>query len=209
MRRRYRGLLEDHATLNADYLATNWRVLERGAVTVQPDGYDVADVQEVEVIHEREADALRFVYAGHDGDAGKRTLRSATVRLTRDPCHYGGERQLFVAPCCGRRRRVLALLPAGVSCRACARLTYRSRRKSGVPRTIDRADKLAGRLGLENWWGPVKERPLGMRRETFDKLAEEHGRLVRQAMAKIQPRLARAARRGQAAYWGAMLRAGL
>jgi hypothetical protein len=48
-----------------------------------------------------------------------------------------------------------------------------------------------------------------MRRETFDKLADEHGRLVRQAMVKIQPRLARAARRGEAAYWGAMLRAGL
>lgn len=207
--RRFQRVWEDQATLNADYLHTSWRAFEGGAVTVQPDGYDVADVQEVEVIHNASAETLRLVYSGHDGDPEKRTLRSATVRLARQPCAYGGERFLFLAPCCGRRCRALALLPERVACRGCGSITYRSKRKSGVPRLINRADRLARRLGCENWWGPVTERPHAMKRETFNRLADEHAALVRQAMGKIQPRLARASQRGPAAMFGAMIRAGL
>ena len=115
----------------------------------------------------------------------------------------------FRAPCCGKRVRKLALLPEGVLCGGCGSIQSASRRKSGLQRLIHKADILAGRLGCKTWYAPPTERPKGMRRDTFYRLVDQQAELVRRANVIIQPRLARARRRGQAAYWGAMLRAGM
>jgi hypothetical protein len=205
--RRYRGVWEDQATLSSDYLQTNWRAFDGASRKIQPDGYDVAEVTEVEVAHDAAADTLALEYRAKG--ARKTAATTETVALRRQACRFGGSRVLFVAPCCRRSVRTLALMPGRVLCRRCARLTYKSKRKSGVPSLVWKADRIAGRLQCENWYGPISKRPSGMPRSTFDRLADEHTEIVQEVHRRVQPRLWRARRRGQAAYWGALLRAGL
>lgn len=217
-RRRHRLVWEDQASISADYLQTSWRLFDPdhrlswkdSPTTIQPDGWDIQDIKATEALYDRERDTLTLIYSGHDGDPDTPRLRTTVVRLERQACQYGGHRFLFAAPCCGRRVRKLALLPRGVLCGQCGSLTYRSKRKSGVQRTIYRADLLAGRLGCPNWYTAPTERPRGMRRETFNRLADEHARLVRQAMSVIGPRLMRAAgRNGLVGQMTAVLRYGM
>jgi hypothetical protein len=145
-----------------------------------------------------------------------RELVRATVGLERFPCPYDrpdatrGGRVYFQAPCCGRRVRKLALLPQGVRCGLCGSITSGSKRKSGVQLIIYRAEQLAMRLECANWYSAPVKRPLHMRRETFNELANEHAAVVARAMAIIQPRLVRAAgRSGMLGQMCAVLRYGL
>ncbi|MGQ0533500.1 MAG: hypothetical protein ACT4OF_12540 [Caulobacteraceae bacterium] len=216
-RRRHRLLWEDQASISADYLQTSWRLFDpaerrdwNGSQTaIQPDGWDIQGITQTEALYDSERQTLTLVYSGHDGDPEKPALRTTVLKLQRQACQYGGHRFLFVAPCCAKRVRKLALLPRGIACGQCGSLTYRSKRKSGVQRIIHKADVLAGRLDCASWYAPPTERPKGMRRETFNRLAEEHARLVQKAMAIVRPRIARAAARGVAAHLAAMMRAGM
>lgn len=156
--------------------------------------------------HDLERDVFSVFYVEKDADA--KPTRS-NVRLERRSQARGGARVYFIAPCCGRSVRKLALIPGAVVCGACGSIQQPARRKGRTQRLIHRADMLAGRLGCDAWHSPPKERPKGMHRDTFDRLADRHAQAVRAAAAVLQPRLARAARRGTAAYYAALLRAGM
>lgn len=155
--------------------------------------------------HDRERDVFSVFYVPKGRDAPVR----ANVRLERRPQARGGSRVYFLAPCCRRSVRKLALLPDGVVCGDCGSIQQPVRRKGRTQRLIHKADMLAGRLGCKTWYSEPTERPKGMHRETFLRLAEEHAEAVRAAMAVVGPRLRRAAARGQMAYLGALLRAGM
>ena len=155
--------------------------------------------------HDKERDVFSLFYVpSHEA----KPIRS-NIKLERRAQVRGGARVYFIAPCCGKSVRKLALLADGVRCGRCGSITQPVRRKGRTQRLIHRADVLAARLGCDAWFSPPKARPKGMHRETFNRLADEHGRAVQRAMAIIRPRLARASARGGVSHLGALLRWGL
>lgn len=106
------------------------------------------------------------------------------VRILCTPCNFGGSRPWFICPEPGCGRRVAILYGGGIfACRHCHQLAYSSARKSPGDRAAKRADRLRARLGWEpgilNGGGG---KPKWMRWRTFERLTEEHDRLVQRAL---------------------------
>lgn len=205
--RKYRHEWSDLASIDSDFIK-GWGAFDGYRGPLDLEGFEPS---KAEMEHDEERDVIRIFYVTQAGE-----LIRETVSLERAACHYDkpdsprGGRVYFRAPCCGQRVRKLAFLQQGVRCARCGSITSSSRRKSGVQRTIHKADLIAGRLGCKTWYEPPTERPKGMRRETFNRLADEHARLVEQAMAVIKPKLAQAsARGGVVAEIGALIRYGM
>ena len=192
-RRRWRHVWEDVDSIDCDYMG-HWGAFDgyRGSLTYADDE-DGAQVE-----HDKERDVFSVFYV-HDGKPVR-----ANIRLERRPQKLGGSRVHFIAPCCGRTVRKLAMLPHGVFCSMCGSIVNASRRKSRTQRLIWKADKLAGHLGCDNWYTAPKERPKNMRRERFLTLLEAHERAKAEAMSVIGPRLARGS--GVVSRLGKMLR---
>jgi len=202
--RRYEHTWESLAFIEADFM-NRWGAFAGYAGSIEFDGFEPAAA---EMEHEAERDAVRLFYVNGAGAIVRATICLERTRCTYDKPDARG-RVYFRAPCCGRRVRKLALLPHAVQCGACGLITHASRRKSGAQRLIHKASALADRLECPNWFTAPAARPKHMRRETFNRLADEHARLVTEAMALIGPRLARACERGMAARMGALLRYGM
>jgi hypothetical protein len=207
--RRYRHEWSDLAFIDSDFIA-GWGAFRGYDGPLEFDG---CTPSKAHAVHDTDRDTFTVIY-GLKGEGSAAAPVHCAIGLERQPCTYdkpgsSGGRVYFRAPCCRRCVRKLALLPEGVRCARCGSITNTSKRKSGVQRLIHKADLIAGQLDCPNWFTPPKARPKGMRRETFNRLAEEHARLVQQAMAIVRPRLARAARRGVAAQMGALMRAGM
>jgi hypothetical protein len=204
-RRRYRQTWDDVEWIDCDFMATQWA---ESPFKAKPDNSD-ADTLELDngtsapLFYDPATDELRIFY----------TLKADTqptlarIQLERRPQSFGGARVYFRAPCCQRRVRKVALLPDGVRCGPCGSIQQPSRRKGRTRRLIWKADKLAGQLGCDNWHSEPNERPVGMRRETFARLAVEHAKAKQNALRIVGPRLARAQARGGPAYLMAMLKA--
>lgn len=98
-----------------------------------------------------------------------------TLRIERTPCYYGGTRPWFLCPSCGRRCAVVYFgAPGGrYACRRCARVAYLSQCEDEMGRLWRRQRRierrLAGNAGEWNGW----EKPKGMHRRTFDRLANQ------------------------------------
>lgn len=204
-RRRYRHEWEDLAFVDSDFIG-GWGAFDSYDGPLEFDGLTPSKAHGM---HDAERDTFTIVYATKDDDG---TLPVCVpVKLLRQRCTYDkpdnakAGRVYFEAPCCRRRVRKLALLPSGIRCGRCGSITYRSKRKSGIQRLIHKADLLAGRLECANWYSPPKERPKGMRRETFNRLADEHAALVQEAMRVVRPRIMRAV--GRAGIAGQMMAA--
>jgi hypothetical protein len=203
MRRRYRYTWDDVAWMDCDWMS-GWE--DGGAFNGYSGEMGTSGTEiTAQAEHDKERDVFSVFYLLKE-DA--KPVRS-NIHLERRPQSIGGARVYFRAPCCGKSVRKLAMLAGGVACGRCGSITQPVQRKGRTQRLVHKADMLAGRLGCETWYSSPKERPKGMQRDTFNRLVEQHTAVVRQANAIIQPRLIRAARRGQAAYWGAMLRAGM
>ena len=54
---------------------------------------------------------------------------TSRITLERRPCRLGGNRTYFICPCCLRRVLRLAVLPEGLRCGPCGRVTWASRRE--------------------------------------------------------------------------------
>ena len=89
------------------------------------------------------------------------------VQVDRQPRHYGREQVYFQCPTCGMSRRALHVVHGRLTCRVCARLTYRHQR---VPHrqapALRRAGKLRSRLGGA-LFGPLPPRPNWVRRDYY------------------------------------------
>ena len=106
------------------------------------------------------------------------------VRIVRTPCNLGGARPWFVCPAHGCGRRVAILHGGGIfACRRCHQLAYASTREDAGDRATRRADRIRARLGWEP--GILNGRglkPKWMRWRTFERLSEEHDRLLNQSV---------------------------
>lgn len=128
--------------------------------------------------HDRERDVFSVFYLPKET---AKPIR-ANIKLDRRPQARGGSRVYFLAPCCGVSVRKLALLPTGVMCGRCGSITQEARRKGRIQPLIHRADMLAGRLGCDTWFSEPRERPKGMHRQTFIRLAEKHSKAARPSL---------------------------
>jgi hypothetical protein len=180
---KYRCTWDAIASLDADHMS-GWGAFERGCNhTID---FDDDDLPELAFDMSAERDEFTAVYRIGDADF----VRSR-VALERRPCRFGGTRAYFIAPCCGRRTLRLAVLPQGLRCGACGRVTWGSRREQPVHRLIRRANKTAVRLGLDAWHEQPTKRPPYMRMTTYAALSAERDQLAADINRHISAKLAR------------------
>jgi hypothetical protein len=80
------------------------------------------------------------------------------------PCHFGGSRQWFACPRCGRRCAVIYMGGGEFACRTCLRLGYISESLDTVNRLWRKQSKLEVRLG------PDGGKPKRMRKRTYERI---------------------------------------
>lgn len=95
---------------------------------------------------------LTLLYGVKQGDSIEKVCQEVGLVTTRP--NYGGQRWWFVAPCCGRRVRILYLPLSGQrirpECRGCLNLHYVSQRQSYVER--HKAYELHLLRNFGYWW---------------------------------------------------------
>lgn len=92
------------------------------------------------------------------------TLVRERVPVLATECHFGGVRQWFGCPRCGRRVALLYLRGARFACRTCQRVAYASQSEDETGRLWRKQAKAEAKL-REGW-----QRPKGMRRRTLDRI---------------------------------------
>lgn len=181
-RGRRRPLFDEAFRLDAAELGRGGQL---GAATsarfVVPAGAGVTDV--LELGPHDSAITCRFTRrrAGHADQ-----VVEYAIKISRTECNFGGTRPWLLCPRIGCRRQVRALFfdAPYLSCRVCARLTYRSQAQKKAVRGIEKAKAihaaLGGRPGLVH---PFPHRPKGMHRRRYDELRREVEALERAYMA--------------------------
>lgn len=97
-----------------------------------------------------------------------------SIRIARTACNYGGHRQWFICPSCGKRQVVLYGLAGLFRCRKCHGLPYSSQMESNSDRASRKANKLRKRLGGEEGaLNPIPSRPKGMHYKTYDRIVSQ------------------------------------
>lgn len=137
-----------------------------------------------------EVDQVVLIYRHRCGGSQDWKDEQYPVRIVRTPCNLGGSRPWFICPAVGCGRRVAILYGGGIfACRHCYRLAYPSSRESAGDRATRRADRIRARLGWEpgilNGNG---DKPKWMRWRTFDRLTNQHDRLVDRSMLDVMVR---------------------
>jgi len=104
------------------------------------------------------------------------------VRLDFTPCGWGGERSWFLCPRCEKRAGNLYVeydkekKEPAIACRRCLDLRYQSQREDLIGRRATRAKRIRQHLGgflSASLDSPFPDRPKGMHRRTYERLAEE------------------------------------
>lgn len=116
------------------------------------------------------------------------------VIVDRLPCHFGGTRSLLRCPRCDRRCRKLYLNGSWFICRVCTRARYWTQTCSPDARMAHRIRKLQAKLAPDvdvdeyvlDW---VPDRPKGMRRATYRRLADRVERVYDKYDAHLEPGL--------------------
>ena len=100
-----------------------------------------------------------------------------TVKMAKTPCHFGGSREWFVCPSCGKHVAVLYGPDKYFRCRPCTGMTYSSQSEGKLDRISRKARKIRHKLDIgEEWWSPdclfdsIFFKPKGMRWKTFERL---------------------------------------
>ncbi len=94
-----------------------------------------------------------------------------TVCFDRTPCHFGGYRQWFLCPGCGKRVALLYGAGKYFLCRHCYDLTYSCKQEQPVDRYMRKARRIRSRLGAsDNLGEPIWQKPKGMHWRTFERL---------------------------------------
>jgi hypothetical protein len=199
-RAKYRATWDDVSCLDADHIA-GWGALTGYSGVI---GFDDTEPREIHVEHDSERDTLAASYVWKGEDEAE-PIRS-TVHLERRPCRFGGARAYFICPCCGRRTLRLAVLPNGLVCGTCGRITWGSRRETETRRLVRKANKLALRLGLDSCTDAPK-RPPRMRLATYARIRDELDPLMVEINRRVAVRMARA--KGPLSALGTLVRWGL
>lgn len=102
------------------------------------------------------------------------------VQLTRTPCNYGNYRHWWLCPSCSKRVSVLYCAGSYV-CRHCLSVPYGSQLQQPIDRLFSRANAIRQRLGWQSGIAHgIGTKPKGMHHSTYDRLVNEHDKLVRQ-----------------------------
>ena len=103
---------------------------------------------------------------------------SYSIRLDKTACHFGNYRHWWLCPKCSKRVSVLYCAGTYV-CRHCLSVPYGSQLQQPIDRLFNRADAIRQRLG---WRSGIAygngSKPKGMHSKTFDRLVNEHDRIV-------------------------------
>ncbi len=112
------------------------------------------------------------------------------VHLQSTLCRFGGERQWFTCPSCGKRVAVLYWPGKYFACRSCCGLGYASQKEGAGDRASTKADKIRKRLGWPiGILNPVAGKPKGMHWKTFDRLRLQHDALTQVSFHDIGRKL--------------------
>lgn len=185
---RYRCTWDDIAYVDSDYMA-GWGAFEPGCQQTVDFDDDKLPKLAFEMKPDRDEFSVAYQWQQNGQPLGKDFVRSH-VSLYRRPCRFGGCRTYFVAPCCGRRTLRLAVLPEGLRCGKCGRITWGSRREQPTQRLIRQANKVALKLGVDCWYEQPAKRPPHMRLETFERLLLQHKRNAAAINQRIAVRMA-------------------
>ena len=110
----------------------------------------------------REALKLSYRAAGEPVDEAIAVVTSAM--------HFGGSREFFLCPRCGRRFAILYCAARYFRCRRCNDMAYRTQNETPHGRALLLAGKLWKLAGCE--WGGDGEKPKWMQWRTFNRLME-------------------------------------
>lgn len=135
-------------------------------------------------------DAVTFDYRIGSGEDRQPVHQRVPLQTT--PCTYGGQRQWFACPHCGKR---VAQLYIGqqVACRRCFGMAYPVQRESKHDREVRRLDAIRDRLGWEpGFLNGDGWKPKGMHWQTYYRLKAEHDQLVLSVVGAMDARLERA-----------------
>ena len=115
---------------------------------------------------------------------------SYPIQLTQTACHYGNYRYWWLCPNCSKRVSVLYCAGRYV-CRHCINACYQSQLQQPIDRLFSRVDAIRARLdwqaGIINGIGA---KPRYMHLKTFERLVNEHDKLVKQIVGEYQNALA-------------------
>lgn len=175
--RRYRYTWDDIAWMDADHMAS-WGAFEPDAKHIIDFNDDDLPKLAFEMTDAGDRFSVFYTLPSHRHEAPD-PIRS-TVHLDRCRCRFGGTRAYFIAPCCSRRTLRLAVLEDGLRCGTCGSITWKSRREHELHRLIRKANKIADRLGCDDWMETPSRRPLHMRQATFEKLKRERAAIAGQ-----------------------------
>lgn len=187
--RRYRYSWDQLAVLDCDHMA-KWGAFEPSRVeTVEFDNETVSQIA-FKMAGDGQSFSVAYQWPLHDRSRSAEYTQSR-VELARRPCRFGGTRAYFTCPCCGRKTLRLAVLPDGLRCGMCGRITWESRRQRPLQRLMRKADKIAWQLGCDSWQDVPQTKPLHMHLTTFEVLKAQHAALASEINREINCRLAR------------------
>jgi hypothetical protein len=110
------------------------------------------------------------------------------IDLVETTTRFGGRRQWFGCPSCGRRCRIL-YGGSYFRCRKCHGLKYETQYEPPFARAATRALKIRERLGGDGGIDdPFPPKPKGMHQSTYDRLQAEEERLQREWAVGIASR---------------------
>lgn len=142
----------------------------------------------MKVMHYGEPAGVIELQASHDFLAIRTSQQGQSeqhIAMTQTACNFGGYRQWFMCPDCGRRVGVL-YLQNKFTCRHCTHLKYESQYKSESSRLFAKARKIRRSLGgTINMSEPLPNRPKGMHVTTYLRHVENYARAASKAKSAI------------------------
>lgn len=185
-RYRQKAHLEQQLRIDIRYLKKN-QMLKPGSYTLAWSCRDEETSARASLIIYRQKMIVACKWT--DGETGEPHKMDRLIMLSESPCRYGGSRKWFICPRCGHRMAVLMLTPPDVGCRLCLGLSYTSQSENISYRGIRRMNKIANRLGSDEFFGGMPLRPKGMHWKTYNRLIEKHDDADMQSMFALIARL--------------------
>ena len=122
------------------------------------------------------SDSLQLIYKHRQG-GGDWIDENERVAFDWTHCNYGGNRQWFLCPHCGKRVAILYGLNSGFLCRHCYGLPYASQGETYLDRIMRKTRKIRKRLdGDVDLSMPIFHKPKGMHWKTFNRLVNKEQR---------------------------------
>jgi len=117
-------------------------------------------------------DSLQLIYRQRN-NGGDWIDKNERIVFDWTHCNYGGSRQWFLCPHCGKRVAILYGLNSGFLCRHCYRLPYASQSETYLDRMFRKVRKIRKKLdGDIDLDIPLYRKPKGMHWKTFNNYVE-------------------------------------